>query len=218
MSSDTTTSEPSLEELVGSSLLVEVGKTKPTKSVVAGKKFVLLYFSASWCPPCKAFTPILKEFYNANSKSIEIVFVSSDRKPDEFKAYFSQMPWTAIESPEIRQKLAQTMGITGIPALFVMETATGKLVTSDGRNDVMRSKDTALAKWNSTEPTSIADGVKSEQGSILKQMLMAVLKNPIYIFGMLYIVKWIMRKVSGATEEVTPSIKVEEAPISDDEF
>ena len=28
-----------------------------------GKKFVGFYFSAHWCPPCRGFTPVLKDFY-----------------------------------------------------------------------------------------------------------------------------------------------------------
>ena len=27
------------------------------------KKFVGFYFSAHWCPPCRGFTPVLKDFY-----------------------------------------------------------------------------------------------------------------------------------------------------------
>jgi thiol-disulfide isomerase/thioredoxin len=52
-----------------------------------------LYFSASWCPPCKAFTPLLTEFYNTAKKTcpdeFEIIFVSSDRTQEEFDEYVS---------------------------------------------------------------------------------------------------------------------------------
>ena len=32
-------------------------------SCLAGKKIVCFYFSAHWCPPCRAFTPMLKDAY-----------------------------------------------------------------------------------------------------------------------------------------------------------
>lgn len=40
------------------------------------------YFSANWCPPCRAFTPQLADAYRRIRKKepgFEIVFVSSDR-------------------------------------------------------------------------------------------------------------------------------------------
>ena len=29
-----------------------------------GAKYVLLFFSAEWCPPCNQFVQVLKDFYN----------------------------------------------------------------------------------------------------------------------------------------------------------
>ena len=30
----------------------------------SGAKFVLLFFSAGWCPPCEQFLQVLKDFYS----------------------------------------------------------------------------------------------------------------------------------------------------------
>ena len=62
-------------------------------------KFVLLYFSGSYCPPCKKFTPILKAFYeeiNSDGYNIEIVLVPSDKDEQSYTDYFDKMPWTSI--------------------------------------------------------------------------------------------------------------------------
>ena len=56
-------------------------------------KVVLLYFSASWCPPCHRFTPVLADFYEEVKDaggSIEIVYVPSDETRDEMMKYFDE--------------------------------------------------------------------------------------------------------------------------------
>jgi thiol-disulfide isomerase/thioredoxin len=65
-----------------------------------GGKILGLYFSASWCPPCHAFTPILAEWYTNLKKTrndFEIVFVSSDKSEQEFQSYSAKMPWLSLD-------------------------------------------------------------------------------------------------------------------------
>ena len=85
-----------IESLLGPTLIKSVkGSPVPTaKDALKSNKsgMVALYFSASWCPPCQRFTPILADFYNAAKEAdcgFDIVFVSSDRGAEEFETYVS---------------------------------------------------------------------------------------------------------------------------------
>merc|ERR1740129_100852 len=83
-------------EFLGPTLLTKDGE-KDTAEVMAGKKAVCIYFSAHWCPPCRGFTPVLAEAYEAQGdKDVEVVFVSSDGSEDGFNEYYELMPWVAI--------------------------------------------------------------------------------------------------------------------------
>ena len=50
----------------------------------------MLYFSGV-VPPCKQFTPLLKQFYEkakAGGEKIEIIFASNDKSEAEMRSYF----------------------------------------------------------------------------------------------------------------------------------
>ena len=108
-------------------------------SLAQSCQLVLLYFSAHWCPPCKQFTPILRDFYQeVEDQGIEIIFVSSDRSASEMAAYMKEShgPWLAVPhgNPAIA-RMSQEYSVEGIPCLVVL-TRQGKLVTKEGRQDV----------------------------------------------------------------------------------
>ncbi len=68
---------------------------------ILGAKHIALYYSAHWCPPCRAFTPELVKAYaaiKAKHPDFELVFVSSDRDADEMKGYMKEygMGFTAV--------------------------------------------------------------------------------------------------------------------------
>lgn len=62
-------------------------------------KNILIYFSADWFPPCRAFLPKLIETYQNIKKDdgdLEVIFISCDRDESSFEKIFSSMPWLAI--------------------------------------------------------------------------------------------------------------------------
>uniref|UniRef100_A0A0R3RN59 Thioredoxin domain-containing protein n=1 Tax=Elaeophora elaphi TaxID=1147741 RepID=A0A0R3RN59_9BILA len=67
------------------------GTVKKGSEALANKKVVALYFSAHWCPQCRQFTPILKEFYEElDNDQFEIVFVSLDRSEEDLNDYLNE--------------------------------------------------------------------------------------------------------------------------------
>ncbi|KAK1303033.1 putative nucleoredoxin 1 [Acorus calamus] len=99
-------------------------------------KIIGLYFSASWCGPCRRFTPKLVEVYNEllSKDNFEVVFISSDRDEEAFNGYFSKMPWLAIpfSDASVRDGLKKLFKVRGIPSLVIIDGATGKVLTEDG--------------------------------------------------------------------------------------
>ncbi|KAJ9176381.1 hypothetical protein P3X46_011700 [Hevea brasiliensis] len=98
-------------------------------------KIVGLYFSASWCGPCRHFTPNLVEVYEKLSSKgdFEVVFISSDRDDESFNGYFSKMPWLAVpfSDQEIRKRLKELFKVRGIPSLVILDTD-GKVSCDQG--------------------------------------------------------------------------------------
>ena len=93
----------SIQSVLGTDTLQ--GKHGPVATDSLNGKYVLLYFSAHWCPPCRGFTPVLAEFYKAAaaSKNFEVVFVSSDRDQKSFDEYYGEMPWLAVPRRSCRR-------------------------------------------------------------------------------------------------------------------
>jgi nucleoredoxin len=137
--------------ILGTQLLVKnasstVSSLMDTSSALANSRLVALYFSASWCGPCRGFTPLLIEFYTylqevvAPTHGIKIVFVSSDQDESQFQAYFGKMPFLAM--PYTNRSLAQqtksVFGVRGIPSLVVLDSLSGTIVTTpdESRKDV----------------------------------------------------------------------------------
>ena len=112
---------------------------------------VALYFSAHWCPPCKMFTGKLKKFYNevnANSKKLEIVWISGDQDEEEYDDYFEDMPWIAMpfELEDEREDVNEKFDIASIPQLIVLNKD-GTAKTKSGKKEVEDHGVGAFNNW-----------------------------------------------------------------------
>ncbi|KAL3802139.1 hypothetical protein ACHAW5_000224 [Stephanodiscus triporus] len=191
-------------ELFGPKVLTKPKTTGiPTASAFGGKKLIAIYFSASWCPPCKRFSPILVDFYNACKDDMEVVFVSSDRDDNSFGDYFAKMPWLAMvpaytsdEQSARQMKLADMFKIQGIPTLIVLDAKSGNFVTANGRDEVMRaisdeSRKALFQSWLTKEAVPIDQAVLvgEDTRGLLFKVFMFIAKKPHYIIAMFYFVK-----------------------------
>lgn len=202
-------------QLLGPKVLTKPNTTGvPTASALAGKKLVALYFSASWCPPCKAFSPKLAEFYNTCSDTLEVIYISSDKDDDAFNGYFKTMPWLAAipayknaETNKLHSNLAAKFKIQGIPTLIILDAKTGYFITDDGRTDVMEAstdeaKKELVESWKAKEAVPIEQAVFGAGGpSGLMSVVQFFAKNPLYIVGGWYLFKRLMRYLEALGSE-----------------
>lgn len=131
--------EPSVfDEVLDGNLVILDGK-KFKKHELAAKptKYYVFYYTASWCPPCQAFTPSLVNFYNKNkNENFELVLITSDGEESDMEGYAKdkKMPWPQLKHSKAKSfKSKFDHGVRGIPAVIVCDLE-GKIVRSNGRN------------------------------------------------------------------------------------
>lgn len=101
---------------------------------LGGKEIIILYASASWCGPCRQFTPTLTQWYQniAPNHGVEVVFLSADHDARSMESYYSKMPWLAVEfDDDAREALLGYIKVTSIPRLVVLDGRTGSIIVDN---------------------------------------------------------------------------------------
>ena len=105
-------------------------------STLQGVKYWAFYFSTSWCPDCKAFTPKLVSFYKEfkpENPNFELILVCEDKTEEPMLNYLKTegMPWPALRFSDIwnRTQHAMKYAARGIPNLVLVDE-NGKVLSS----------------------------------------------------------------------------------------
>jgi len=104
---------------------------------------IAFYFSASWCPPCQHFTPMLKKFVQTlesnGEHTLKVIFVSSDKTEHDMWKYMydAHGDWLALAFSCVdgKDRLSRQY-VSGIPQLVVIDQV-GRQAVRDARGDVM---------------------------------------------------------------------------------
>lgn len=126
-----------------------------------------------------------------------------------FNEYYGKMPWAALpirDTQDTKQKLANALQVTGIPYLVVLNKD-GKFITDEAKVEVMeiagsKEKGEALVtEWKRREAVDIEKAKFNGQKSWLSKVLLFIAKNPIYLFGLMYITKKAMKYLQDLGED-----------------
>lgn len=112
-------------------------------NIVNKHKYTLLQFWASWCVPCRAEIPQLRNLYSAyGSKGLEIVSFSMDNNPVSWKKASEQekMNWPNV-SDLLAQKspVVRKYPVNGVPANVIIDQK-GMIVASNVFGDELEEK------------------------------------------------------------------------------
>lgn len=118
------------------------GTTLKFSDVREESKLVLLEFWASWCGPCIAEIPHMKQAYERfEPNGFEIVSFTIDDEREDWELASSEqnIPWIDLGmGPDAPAAIAY--GVTGVPKNFLVDAATGVIVATDLRQHKLDEK------------------------------------------------------------------------------
>jgi len=93
---------------------------------LSSKKYIAIYYSASWCPPCRKFTPELVSWYKRKKGDLDkfdIIFVSSDKTSEDMLGYMveDKMAWPALAFDKKSGSPFRQFSGRGIPCLVILD-------------------------------------------------------------------------------------------------
>lgn len=140
------------EELQGKLVSATTGSSAIAAS--AAPRYYAFYRGASWCGPCRQFSPSLVKFYNRikpDHPEFELVLISDDQKPNDMYKYAKEegFTWPAVPATQYANlKIINPLFGRTIPQLVVTDRHGKVLIDSEraGREPALKQLEALLNK------------------------------------------------------------------------
>ena len=117
--------------------------TKHRLSEYAGhSQYVLIDFWASWCGPCIASFPFMKQVYaDYKDRGLCIIGMSCDKDRNAWLKALDkhQLPWTALLSPASKGNALDLYAVSGIPTVILI-APDGTIIATDIEGKELKAK------------------------------------------------------------------------------
>ena len=121
------------------------GKTVSLLAQLKKEGYTVIDFWASWCGPCRASFPHLREMYRLYGEKIGFISLSVDKDEKEWQKALGEekLPWPQfLAAKELVKNVGSLYNITSIPT-FLLIDPNGKIIFSGHSNGEL---ETELAK------------------------------------------------------------------------
>ena len=99
---------------------IEQIKSEQLDEALASENTVLLYFTATWCGPCKMLGPVMVSFADKHGEKVDVLKVDVDESPDLAEKYGVRGVPTlvAIVDGEVKHQITGAKPLPGLEKEF----------------------------------------------------------------------------------------------------
>lgn len=125
-----------------SQVVIELLKSKPSifnklvQNSTFNKKYLIINFWASWCPPCVEETPSLIEFTKKHSNDFHLFAISQDSNLQDINSFLKVFPSLNNDDTDIfwddKTDLARAMNVEKLPETFIYSPEKNKFLNISG--------------------------------------------------------------------------------------
>ena len=134
-----------LEKFIDIELITLEGERKWLSEYVGHSKFLFIDFWASWCGPCRASFPHLREMHKTYGEKVTFISLSVDKSEKDWQKALEEekLPWNQyLATPELSKNTRTNYNLNSIPTFLVIDPR-GKIIYSgsnSGELEIMLEK------------------------------------------------------------------------------
>lgn len=100
---------------------------QPFQKLIGGDIPVLIDYTATWCGPCKAFSPILQQFKDEMKDQVRIIKVDIDKN----QAFATEMGIRSVPTVQLYHKGELQWSASGVQSLATLKSKVQSMTAAE---------------------------------------------------------------------------------------